>query len=257
MKKSFVAIIAVMLAVVGFMAATPTAKRITGITTTQGANTYLQVGYNELTCNGWVHYKMVTTNSGTVATTDPMVRGDTKVPSKPIFLNVAGGTQYLALLLENGSPATCSVKQISIDGNSGSFTTLAASSTLTTTGPNTLGLYTSLQDAGVNNLVITSDVSVAGTATVTGAQTLTGATTIGTSVTLPSSTALVGLKFGTITLSSGTPSTGTATVLASMNCVCTNQTTQTSNIKCNVSSTTLTATGPNTVTDVVSYLCFK
>lgn len=60
---------------------------------------------------------------------------------------------------------------------------------------------------------------------------------------------------GTITLASGSPSTGTATVRAGCRPLCTDQTTQTSVVKCAVSSTTLTATGPNTVTDVVTYLC--
>lgn len=60
---------------------------------------------------------------------------------------------------------------------------------------------------------------------------------------------------GTCTLSSGTPSTCTATVLSGTTCVCTNQTTQANPIKCAVSGTTLTATGPNTVTDVVAYFC--
>jgi hypothetical protein len=60
---------------------------------------------------------------------------------------------------------------------------------------------------------------------------------------------------GTITLTSASPSTGTATVLASSVCLCTNQTTQANPVSCSVSSTTLTATGPNTVTDVISYSC--
>lgn len=61
---------------------------------------------------------------------------------------------------------------------------------------------------------------------------------------------------GTITLSSGTPSTGTATVASGSRCVCTNQTAQANPIKCAVAATILTATGPNTVTDVVTYACF-
>lgn len=65
-----------------------------------------------------------------------------------------------------------------------------------------------------------------------------------------------GSNAGSITLSSGTPSTGTATVASGSKCVCTNATTQANAIKCAVSSTTLTATGPNTVTDSVTYLCF-
>lgn len=61
---------------------------------------------------------------------------------------------------------------------------------------------------------------------------------------------------GTVTLASASPSTATATVRAGSRCVCTNQTTAANGIKCAVSSTTLTVTGPNTVTDVVTYLCF-
>jgi hypothetical protein len=61
---------------------------------------------------------------------------------------------------------------------------------------------------------------------------------------------------GTITLSSGTPSTGTATVRSGALCICTNATTQANPIKCAVATTTLTATGPNSVTDSVTYACF-
>lgn len=60
---------------------------------------------------------------------------------------------------------------------------------------------------------------------------------------------------GSITLTSASPSTGTATVLAGSVCMCTNETTQANPVKCAVSSTTLTATGPNTVTDVINYVC--
>jgi hypothetical protein len=63
-----------------------------------------------------------------------------------------------------------------------------------------------------------------------------------------------GHNSGSITLTSGTPSTGTATVLSGAKCTCTDSTAA-SAIMCAVSGTTLTATGPNTVTDVINYFC--
>lgn len=243
MKKLAIGTIGIALIAIALSAAAPTPKRIKNITTTQGQNTFLPVGYNVLVCDGNVHYKMVTTSTATVATTDPMVKGTSKVPSNPVNISVSAGTQYLALLLDNGSPATCSVTQASTDGQTGSFTTLAVSSTAAITGNTTLG--GTVQVTGDTSLG--ADAGVANNFNINGGLTLTS-----------SSTALTAIKFGTITLGGQSPATGTATVLASMNCVCTPQTNASDGLtKCAVSSTTLTATGPNSSTGVISYLCFK
>lgn len=65
---------------------------------------------------------------------------------------------------------------------------------------------------------------------------------------------------GSITLSSGTPSTGTATVPAGVVCSCfpvgTTAAIAAGGCAANVSSTTLTVTGPNTVTTVMRYVCW-
>jgi hypothetical protein len=61
---------------------------------------------------------------------------------------------------------------------------------------------------------------------------------------------------GTMTLNGASPSVATATVVAGAICVCQNTGTAANNAeKCNVASTTLTATGPNGATDVVNYIC--
>lgn len=65
---------------------------------------------------------------------------------------------------------------------------------------------------------------------------------------------------GSITLSSGSPSTGTATVPAGVVCSCfpvgTTAAIAAGGCAANVSSTTLTVTGPNTVTTVMRYVCW-
>lgn len=255
--KKLSLIIAVTGLVIGslILAAAPTVKRITNITTTQAGNVFLPVGYNELVCDGWVHYKMVTTNSATVATTDPMVKGSRYVPSKPINLNVAAGTQYLALLLDTGSPATCSVKQISTDGQTGSFTTLAVSSTSAFTGAITAASTAYIQGATTIDGALGSGGVISGT--FDGGTARLGATSM-SSIDLPSSTQLTAIKFGSITLGGQSPATGTATVLSGQKCNCTPETNAADGVtKCNVSSTTLTATGPNSSTGVINYFCWK
>lgn len=114
---------------------------------------------------------------------------------------------------------------------------------VTTTGPNTLALYTSLQDAGVNNATVTGNSTIAGTLGVTGTITATGGLTVPTTVG------------GTCTLDGASPSVCTATVLSGSTCVVSNTGTATNGVKGAVASTTLTVTGPNGATDVVAYLC--
>lgn len=66
---------------------------------------------------------------------------------------------------------------------------------------------------------------------------------------------------GSVALSSGTPSTATKTVLAGSTCVCwpvgTTAAIAAGGCAANVSSTTATFTGPNTVTTTVFWMCFK
>lgn len=65
---------------------------------------------------------------------------------------------------------------------------------------------------------------------------------------------------GTATLSSGTPSTATVTVPAGVTCSCFPVGTTTAiaagGCAANVSATTLTLTGPNTVTTAMRYICW-
>lgn len=231
--------------------ATPSSQTIPNVTTTSGT-VFVQTGWNRLTCSSDVYYLLVSAYDSVVTSaTGTLLRGpqaSNGLP-KPAWILVSSN-QWLALLLKSGTQATCVVETVSLDGSAGSFTTLAVSSTAAITGNTTIGgtlgvtgiasfsAYTGGQDAGFHNIVGSGDTAPA-------------------TLTLPSSTALAGLKFGTVTLTSASPSTATATVLSGMNCVCTNQTTQANPVKCAVSSTTLTVTGPNTVTDVVGYLCFK
>jgi hypothetical protein len=76
-------------------------------------------------------------------------------------------------------------------------------------------------------------------------------------------TPLVRFVFGSVPLVSGTPSTATVTGInpaftssTSYFCVVTNATTQANPVKvANVSGSSFTVTGPNTVTDTVNYIC--
>lgn len=70
---------------------------------------------------------------------------------------------------------------------------------------------------------------------------------------------LMPLKAGTIALTSGTPSTATVSLgYTGFVCTCTETTTAANNLlKCSVASSTLTITGPNTVTDIIAYTCIQ
>lgn len=255
--------------------ATPSSQMINGVTTTSGT-TFVQTGWNRLTCSSDVYYLLVSAYDSTVTSaTGTLLRGPQAgngLP-KPAWILVSSN-QWLAILLKSGTTATCVVETVSLDGAAGSFTTLAASgattlsSTLTTTGPNTLGLYTSLQDAGVNNLTVTGNETVAGTRQTTGTATNLGYTSLSDAgvnnlvLTNTLTVAAGGIAAGTVTRGSGalnnaSPSVLTATVVTGAICVCSNNTTQTAAVKCAVSGTTLTITGPNTTTDTVSYICMQ
>jgi hypothetical protein len=67
---------------------------------------------------------------------------------------------------------------------------------------------------------------------------------------------------GAVALTSGTPSTAVVTAIpaftstTSYSCAATNQTTQANSVKvANTSTTSITITGPNTVTDTIGYIC--
>lgn len=66
---------------------------------------------------------------------------------------------------------------------------------------------------------------------------------------------------GSVALTSASPSTATVTVPAGVTCACwpigTTAAIAAAGCAANVSSTTLTLTGPNTVTTTMRYMCFK
>lgn len=248
--------------------------------TATSAATFVPSGAIRLTCSQPTYYK-VGTSTVTVSSTskDGTNYGNTISASgatlqRPSWITVtAGSSQWLALIIKGGVDGVCSVEQMGTNGLTGSFTTLAASgattlsSTLAVTGASTFGgnivsggNISGTFDGGTAIFGDTSatTLAVSGAATITGAQTLTGATAIGTSLTLPSSTALTAIKWGTITLGGQSPATGTATILSGQQCYCTPVTNAADGVtKCAVSSTTLTATGPNSSTGVINYLCVK
>jgi len=110
---------------------------------------------------------------------------------------------------------------------------------------------------GTNAICIggkTTDVRVMGNLVIAGGADGGGLNLTGT-MTSNSTT-----QAGSCTLASGSPSTCTATVKASSKCVCapvgTTAAIAAAGCAVNLSSTTLTITGPNTVTTVMNYFCF-
>lgn len=95
----------------------------------------------------------------------------------------------------------------------------------------------------VSGTTITGSGAVAGT-TITGSAGVQGTTLKATSTTTA----------GSITLDGASPAVGTATVVAGTICVC-SVTLTAELIKCALSSTTLTATGPNASINVINYHC--
>lgn len=136
-----------------------------------------------------------------------------------------------------------------------------------------------------NNVIDDGSLSVATTLGVTGVSTLTGGAKIGAggttisdsrelvqsvhdcgTTTTCANTANLSEKIvrGSVALSSGTPSTAVVTGITAFggntaafySCWLTNETTQANPVKyARTSSSSITITGPNTVTDVISYLC--
>jgi len=239
--------------------------------TTTSASYFIPFGQVRLTCTSPTYYSVNAASTTAAVTTDHLAPGPIVVNKTPItrsvWLTVSSGTQWLALLLKSGVDSYCIAEQMSTDGQTGSFTTLAASSTLAVTGATTLS----------STLGVTGATTLSSTAYIQGATTIDGAlgsggtisgafdggtarlgATSASSIDLPSSTQITGIKFGSITLGGQSPSTGTATVLASSKCTCTPETNAADGLtKCNLSSTTLTATGPNSSTGVINYICIK
>ncbi len=231
----------------------------------------MPAGSIRLMCSQPTYYKVGTSTITTSSTSyDGINYGNFAASNgitvqRPSWISItAGSSQWLALLIRSGVNGACVVEQTSADGTAGSFTTLAASSTLAVTGATTL--TSTLTVGGITTLTGALDAGAIianGTLNATGATVLgstldvTGAATAA-SVGLPSSTVLAAIKFGSITLGGQSPATGTATVLSGMKCNCTPETNAADGAsKCNVSSTTLTATGPNSSTGVINYLCWK
>lgn len=231
--------------------------------TTTSASTFIPFGQVRLTCTSPTYYS-VNASSSTAATTSsslapgPVVVNNVTI-TRSVWLTVSSGTQWLALLLKGGVQGTCIAEQVGTDGNTGSFTTLAASgattlsSTLAVTGTSTLqGAVTTggNVDAGTLN--------VAGQTTIAGALITSAAVTAGTTLTVSGDSITASTKTrGTCALNNASPSVCTATVNSGAICVCANNTTAANGVKCAVSSTTLTITGPNTTTDTVSYVCMQ
>lgn len=124
--------------------------------------------------------------------------------------------------------------------------TMAASGALTVTGA-------------------TGDFAIGGNITQTGATTVstgTGTFTHNGSVTLATGKnfTLPTVTAGTVALVSGTPSTATVTVTAGSKCICGanggSAAIAAAGCAAGVSSTTLTLTGPNSVTTTVGYFCW-
>lgn len=246
----------------------PAAPMVAGVTgsttapitvTTTAASTFIPFGQVQLTCTSPTYYSVNASSSTASTTSSSLAPGPVTVNNvtitRSIWLTVSSGTQWLSLLLKGGVQGTCLAEQMGTDGQTGSFTTLAASSTLAVTGATTLSSTLGVTGASTFASTITSGGVISGT--FDGGTAILGATSA-TSLDLPSSTQLTGFKAGSITLGGQSPATGTATVLSGMKCLCTAQDATTDNaLKCAVSTTTLTATGPNASTGVINYICWK
>ncbi len=268
------------------LATAPSTSTDLTVTTTSAAY-FVPVGYIELVCTSPTYYAMETTSAGTALTTDSLHPGPRVVNGVTLprsrWINVSAGTQYLALLLKGGVQGYCMVTQYSVDGVAGSFTTLTVSSTSTLTGNVSMGGTLAVTGAST----LTGAVTMSGAATVGTTLGVTGATTLSSTLGVTGITTLSaytggqdagfhnivtsgsfsnvgdnitggGTKTrGTGALNNASPSVFTATVNTGAICVCSNNTTQTTPVKCAVSGTTLTITGPNTTTDTVSYICMQ
>lgn len=253
------------------LGATPSSQTVPNVSTTSGA-VFVQLGWNRLTCSSDVYYKVVATSSTAVtAATGTLLRGpqgSNGLP-KPAWILVSSD-QWLALLLKAGTNATCMVETVSMDGSAGSFTTLAVSSTSTFTGQAQFDGFVQGQDAGFNNIKATGTASINGALTSAGVISgiFDGGAAVLTTINTSSTASIAGTLApvggidvatnvgGELTLNGASPSVITATVISGSKCVCSQEGTAANPIKCAVSGTTLTITGPNGATDLVTYLCF-
>lgn len=274
MKK--ILAVAVMAVSALVLAAAPSWKNIKAVTTTS-QTVYMPLGYSLLECTGKVHYAVVAAASGEADTSDPMLKGLTPDGfMDQAWVNISSD-RYLALLLNSGTTAKCKVTQFSSDGQTGSFTTLAVSSTSVFTGGVTV--LSTFQADGITKLGVTDAgaTAVNGTLNVTGAVVLTGATLQNDGVTKlgltdAGSLAVTGTlnvagdnivaggtkTKGTCTLNAASPSVCTATVNAGCVPTISAQTNASDGLsKAAVSSTTLTITGPNGSTGVMQYHCIQ
>lgn len=165
--------------------------------------------------------------------------------NQPVYVN-NNTNQFFAFLEKGKGPGKCYLETVQNSFTTATVTGAATfESTVAITGQTTTSGYLSGVDAGFNNITATGNLDVSGDATPL-------------SLTFASSTALAGVKFGNMTLNAASPSVATATVLAGMACQCTPETNAADGLtKCAVSSTTLTATGPNGSSGVINYLCVK
>lgn len=231
---------------------TGTAGSTTGplLVTTTSNSYFIPAGYVRLSCTTPTYYSVNASSATAATTSSSVVPGPVTVNGvevqRPLWLNVSSGTQYLALLVRSGVNGYCVVEQVSADGTAPSF------SSITSTGATTTSTL------AVSSTSTFGDIITTGSAIDAGSLNVVGQTTMAGSLNLASSTAVAGIKWGTITLGGQSPATGTATVLSGMQCYCTPVTNAADGAtKCAVSSTTLTATGPNTSTGVINYLCVK
>lgn len=268
------------LSLLAFAAFTPTARRlgvdrwvegaapstqvVQGITTTSSA-VFVPLGYNRLSCTGDVYYKVVSASTGTAATTDSLARGPLSVNSitvaRPVWINITSN-QWLALLNRSGVNTSCSIEQVSVDGLAGTFTDLTATGNLAVTGTESVtGAATHgavINAAGFDGgYIIGTTINTSGATVLGSTLSATGVTVSGTLTNSGDNITASTKTRGTATLNGASPSVATATVNTGAICVCTNTGTAANPVKCAVSSTTLTITGPNAASDVVAYHCMQ
>jgi len=207
--------------------------------------------------------------------------GDFNTLTVDSTLTVTGATTVSTLTASGYiSGKDAGFNNVTMTGNETVSGTMSITGASTLTGEATFAAYLSGKDAGFNNVTATGNGTISGTLGVTGATTLTGETTFvaylagkdagvnnltatgnvsnSGSFTNTGDNIIASTKTrGNCNLNNASPSVCTATVNSGAICVCSNNTTQANPVKCAVSTTTLTVTGPNTTTDTVSYICVQ
>lgn len=247
----------------------------TSVTSARSAK--LGPGYKLVKCTVETHYQ--TGNSAVVSTTS-----DLTIPANTawqVYL-VSAAESYIAFIL-GSSTGSCSIyhqnsdgkapppshASTSVDGAAIAPTSVTATGTITadnfvatTDGSNACAVTIPQQNylcmSGNDNAILT----YSGTSMVSNVSLdVSGGDLVGTNLVVNTKASAANLALtgstdlGFVQLVSGTPSTRTTSVRSGSLCFCQNITTQANPIKCAVSGTTLTVTGPNTVTDTVNYLC--